>query len=204
MGRGPEDPFQILSSINRYCCAVSTKHNIPKMAPGCMHGFLVALCYAFLLSPVHGQLNESFTYTSLAEAFPSLNSLETNPPNGSPPVGRQKFSRCCLQAVNESYIIRNGKIRINPDGKSRYIELLPSNLNATQFPCGAKFAGDDDGAAEVRVPYSWCRQNCGGWQRSTGTELSEWVQPLVGFILPSAVFCLHVSENISINCSRFH
>ena len=158
------------------------------------HGLLFALCYVCLLGPVNTQLNESFVYTNLSEVFPSLSSLDTNPADPSPPVGRQKFSRCCLQAVSESYVIVRGKVQNNPRNESVFINLSPAELNATQWPCGAAYDGRDEGAPEVKVPYSWCKQKCDGWQRSTGTALSEWVQPFVGFILPSAVFCLHASR----------
>lgn len=167
------------------------------MNPSQQHGFLLVLCCAYLFSLAHCQLNESFVYTSLAEVFPSLSSLETNPSDPSPPVGKQKFSRCCLQAVSESYVIKDGKVLNTPNKKSAFIDLSPADLNATQWPCGATYANNDTGAPEVKVPFSWCNQNCGGWQRSAATTLSEWVQPFVGFILPSAVFCLHVRTAVS-------
>lgn len=189
-GRGPEDLLQILL-LHKHVVACR-KRNLA-MAPSQKHGFIVVACVQYLLGYAHGQINESYVYTSLSEIFPPLSALETNPSDPSPPVGKQKFSRCCLQAVRESYVIKDGKVLNNPDQENPFISLSPSELNSTQWPCGATFANKDDGAPEVTVPYSWCNSNCGGWQRSTGTALSEWVQPFVGFILPSAVFCLNVS-----------
>lgn len=170
------------------------------MAPGHKHGLVLVACVLYLLSHAHGQINESYVYTSLTEVFPSLSALETDPSNPSPPAGGQKFPRCCLQAVSESYIIKDGKVLNNPDRKSAFISSSPADLNTTQWPCGATFANKDDGAPEVMVPYSWCNSKCSGWQMSTGTALSEWVQPFVGFILPSAVFCLNVSRISSLIC----
>jgi hypothetical protein len=149
--------------------------------------------------PVHSQQSPPSSFTSLAEAFPPLQALEQTPLDRSPPIGRQNFTQCCLQAVSESYIILNGEVVNKPNTDNPFIRLSPLDLNATQFPCGASYKGKDEGAPEVRVPYSWCYQNCGGWQRSSNAALSEWVQPFVGFILPSAVFCLHVSGQFVIS-----
>jgi hypothetical protein len=148
------------------------------------------LFLVLLFDSVDSQSGRS--YTSLAEAFPPLEALDQTPFNRYPSIGRQNFTQCCLQAVSESYIIRDGKVLNNPNAEDTFIRLSPSELNATQFPCGATYKGKSEGAPPVIVPYSWCSQNCGGWQRSTNAALSEWVQPFVGFILPSAVFCLHV------------
>ncbi len=94
--------------------------------------------------------------------------------------------------MSESYVIQDGQPLQNPDSTQDYIDFPPLNLSESQFPCGATYDGDDAGAQPVVVPYSWCRQNCGGWEKSTNAALSQWVQPFVGFILPAAVFCLNV------------
>lgn len=137
--------------------------------------------------------NDTVTYSSLTDIFPLLKSLEIDRPRHHPTPGQQHFPRCCLQAIQESYHIINGEV-YNVPGK--FINLSAPELNSTQFPCGAKYQdGHDEGAPEVRVPYSWCKSNCDGWQRSSSNALNEWVQPFVGFILPSAVFCLHVGSD---------
>lgn len=151
---------------------------------------LILFFYLLKAGQCQRDSDDSIKYSSLEELFPGLAALRTDPPNHHPPPGGQLFSRCCRQAINESYQIINGRVVQVPN---MFIDYTPAALNATQFPCGAKYQEDNyEGAPEVRVPYSWCKDNCDGWQKSSGTALTEWVQPFVGFILPSAVFCLHV------------
>lgn len=42
------------------------------------------------------------------------------------------------------------------------------------------------------MPYTWCRENCPGWELSHFTALQQWVGPLVQFIVPSLAFCTNV------------
>jgi hypothetical protein len=151
--------------------------------------FLFLTC---LFGSVHSQLNTSYSYANLSEAFPQLASFYTSHLKHSPNLGGRNGTRCCLQAVSESYIMRDGQPIQNPNSAQDYIDFPAQNLSQSQFPCGAAYDGDNSGAQPVVVPYSWCKQNCGGWEKSSNTALSQWVQPFVGFILPAAVFCLNV------------
>jgi len=149
------------------------------------------LLQVYLCAPVSGQ---SF-YANLSQAFPPLQALYQTHLEKSPSIGGQNFTQCCLQAVSESYIIQNDDVFNNPNTSQNFIGLSPTDLNSSQFPCGASYSGDSAGAPLVTVPYSWCKQNCGGWEKSTNKVLTQWVQPFVGFILPAAVFCLNVSSH---------
>ncbi len=126
--------------------------------------------------------------TSLADYFTELGDLER--PFKLNPAGGQNFTRCCLQAVYDSYQVVDGQVTPNP--AHPFITLSPSALFDTVFPCGATYNGSAAGAPVVQIPYSWCVSNCGGWQVSSSTILTQWVQPFAGFILPAAVFCLNV------------
>jgi hypothetical protein len=137
-------------------------------------------------------LNSSIAYANLSQAFPPLGALYTTHLDKSPSIGGQNFTQCCLLAVSLSYIIQDGQPIKNPNAHLDFITASPSNLSTSQFPCGATYNGDTDVAQLVTVPYSWCNQNCCGWQQSSSAVLSQWVQPFVGFILPAAVFCLNV------------
>ena len=152
---------------------------------------LFLLC---ILGSVRSQsgFNLSAHYSNLSQAFPQLDSLYTAPLKHSPYNGGRNSTRCCLQAVSESYVLQDGQPIQNPSKDQDYIGFPPINLSQSQFPCGASYNGDKSGAQPVLVPYSWCKKNCGGWEKSTNTALSQWVQPFVGFILPAAVFCLNV------------
>lgn len=72
------------------------------------------------------------------------------------------------------------------------ISALDSAVSGSAFPCGATWNGDWAGAPVVRVPYTWCTSQCGGWEMSHFDVLSQWIGPLVQFILPSLAFCLNV------------
>lgn len=160
-----------------------------------LSAFLVLLC---LLNSVHSDsgLNISRNYANLSEAFPPLSALYTTHLEKSPYLGGQNFTQCCLKAVSLSYVMQDGQPIQNPNKALDFLKFPPNSLSQGQFPCGAAYTGDHNGAEPVLIPYSWCKQNCGGWQKSTNAALSQWVQPLVGFILPAAVFCLNVRASL--------
>ncbi len=153
-----------------------------------LRSFCAFIFHLSLLVPAYGALNASYSYSNVSEAFPPLDALYTTSLDRAPWLGGQNFTRCCLQAVSESYVVQGG--HVNKTGT--FIDLSPDELSDAQFPCGAAYNGSDAGAPIVTVPYSWCYEKCGGWQQSTNKVLSQWVQPFVGFILPAAVFCLNV------------
>jgi hypothetical protein len=130
-------------------------------------------------------------YTSLFDALPQLVDLQT--PFMPNLAGGQNFTRCCLQAVYDSYQIVDGEVVLNPD--TSFVQVSAAELNDTSFPCGASFNGSLAGSPVVNVPFSWCSTNCRGWESSSSTILTQWIQPFVGFILPAAVFCLNVSSS---------
>ncbi len=137
-----------------------------------------------------GSLNSSYSYANASEAFPPLRDYCDFPLAELSSIGGQNCTRCCLRAVIDSYQVQNGLVSKRGDS---FIALTPDQLSAEQFPCGAAYLGNNSGAPAVTVPYSWCSTNCGGWQQSSNKDLTQWVQPFVGFILPAAVFCLNVS-----------
>ncbi|KAK3312043.1 hypothetical protein B0H66DRAFT_485811, partial [Apodospora peruviana] len=128
---------------------------------------------------------------TIEEVFPALYDL--NKPYTGRALGGQNFTRCCLQAVKATYGIVDGKLDfVSPNNQDRFLTETPQDLSNAEFPCGAKYTGDDNGAPLVTVPYHWCADNCGGWQKSVNGDLNQWIIPFVGFILPAAVFCLSV------------
>lgn len=112
-------------------------------------------------------------------------------------LANQNFTRCCLRALsdwqqnssNPDIIVQSSK---NPFRVFTNVDDLSKTKTEEQFPCGAGYAGKPEGATRVKISYTWCKSNCGGWQRSRSAVLEQWVQPFVGFILPAAVFCLNV------------
>lgn len=131
---------------------------------------------------------ENGNYSSVADAFPQLADFGTN--FGSPQLGEQNFTRCCLLAVNESLVIWNGTIGKSSTDyiASSSIEKLFRARDDGYFPCDS----EPNEAYEkfvVEVPYNWLSTNCPGWSRVPLGSLS-WVQSLVSFVLPAVVFCM--------------
>jgi hypothetical protein len=146
-------------------------------------------------APASAELPLNGSYTSLSQVWPALADLDAFSNNTS--LGGRNLTRCCLYAVRESYTIVDGYIVQNVDEQSRFVNLSAWQLSEDQFPCGASYSGNDAGAPDVKISYWWCAANCGGWQKSSNTALSQWVQPFVGFILPAVVFCLNVSGGLA-------
>lgn len=138
-------------------------------------------------------------YSSLDEAIPQLANLTSHAPSAlATGAGGQNFTHCCLLAVNQSLGVDgpNGSLSFNTPSyflPSLTIADLESAISGSSFPCGAGWNGPSDpGAPTVRVPYDWCLSQCGGWEISHVDVLSQWIGPLVQFILPSLAFCLNV------------
>lgn len=130
--------------------------------------------------------------STIAEAFPQLNNLQRYPASRySLSVGAQDLDHCCLVAVNDSLDVVNGTISGFTRGQSFIADDFQSFRNR-QFPCAARYIGDYDGAPTVTIPYSYCKANCPGWQRSKSSKLNQWVSPFVGFLVPAVVFCLAI------------
>lgn len=137
-------------------------------------------------------------YASLVAAIPQLANLTAT--ESSPlalTAGGQNFTHCCLVAMNESLTVTgpNQSLAFNNPAyflPSLTIPALEAAIAGSSFPCGATWTGDPAGAPVVRVPYTWCTAQCGGWEMSHFDVLSQWIGPLVQFILPSLAFCLNV------------
>lgn len=113
--------------------------------------------------------------------FPSINYVK---PVGSP-QGHQNTTWCCIAAVIE--YLRDGCSNTTDIQVDERI-LDPDE----QFPCGATYANNANGAPVVRVSHSWATTYCPGWQLSQASSITQWLQTLVGFLLPSVVFALNV------------
>lgn len=138
------------------------------------------------------------SYSSVGEAIPELANLTYRAPGSfSILAGGQNFTHCCLVAMNQSLNVNgpNGSLAFSTPSyfaNSPAIGDLLSSIEANGSPCGAQWSDNMDGTAVVRVSYDWCLSECGGWQLSVSSKLTQWVGPLVQFIIPSLAFCLNV------------
>lgn len=119
----------------------------------------------------------------LASFWPDL-SLYIGPAPTGNVHGGQNFTYCCARALNQ-FIGNNQK-------NSSDISVASTFSIKEQFPCGATYTGDSKGASTVKITYDWCYNYCPGWEVSQASKLTQWLQPLIGFILPSIVFALNV------------
>ena len=163
--------------------------------------FLLALFQYLQLVTCENLTIDDPTNSTIANAFPGLVGFQRNLSSRlSPSLGGQNFDHCCLQAVNDSLGFDNGTLTLKnaSDGSIHFNDDL-SDFRNRQFPCGAGFINDRDGAAIVQISYRWCKTNCGGWQISKNDKINEWVSPFVGFLVPAVVFCLAIPRRRKIN-----
>ncbi|KAI0417908.1 hypothetical protein F5X98DRAFT_130149 [Xylaria grammica] len=133
---------------------------------------------------------------SVASFFPQLAGLSLDPPDPRPvAIGGQSFTHCCLIALDESLVVRDGNLSyadISFVDPSVSIDDLQYAAQNDAFPCGAEFTGDKNGAPVISVTYNWCRDKCPGWELSHFNVLQQWIGPLVQFIVPCLAFCTNV------------
>jgi hypothetical protein len=131
---------------------------------------------------------------SLSDLFPQLRDLDRFPPPATGYGSSQNLTYCCLQAVNRALELNDG-ILVYANQSDVRITGTPEafNLSAAngQFPCTATYVpGDYQGAPDVLVNHRYCENTCGrGWQRSPLTSSGGWLQAIIGFILPTIIFC---------------
>ena len=134
---------------------------------------------------------------TVGDLIPQLANLPFYAPNPrSQQLGGQNFTHCCLRAVNDSLTVSSNNSLAFTNSSFFLPGTSAASLQAAtdngQFPCGAEWNGDAAGAPVVQVPYAWCTSQCPGWEISRFSKLSQWIGPLVQFILPSLAFCLNV------------
>lgn len=129
---------------------------------------------------------------SINSIFPQLVGLQRSLASSlSLRTGSQDFTtHCCLLAVNDSLSVSNGSVNFTPT--QSFIAEPFEAFTTDQFPCDAKYNGNESGAPTVSISYAYCKSNCPGWQRSKSSKLNQWVSPFVGFLVPSVVFCLAI------------
>jgi hypothetical protein len=140
-------------------------------------------------------VQSSDNFTTLSDAFPLLAGLNDPPSKLNPRHGGQNFTRCCLEAFSQALAVENGSVVPGEHPEFLSVNGNPvdiDNLLTSQFPCGATYQGDRKGVNQLTVPWSWCNEECPGFELSESTKLSQWISPFVGFILPSVIFCLTV------------
>jgi hypothetical protein len=108
--------------------------------------------------------------------------------------GGQNFVSCCTKALNSF---------LHSGNSSSIVVSSSFHPPTSQYPCGATWQGDPAGAPSVRVSYTWCNQQCPGWQRSSSQKLNQWLQPFIGFILPAVIFTLNVPRRRKLSLPDF-
>jgi len=121
---------------------------------------------------------------AVASYFPQLADLSLDPPGPRPvTLGGQNFVHCCLIALNQSLVVRDNDDGGGGGGGGNLSYADPSFVQPgvsvedllfaaqnDEFPCGASFNGDTEGAPVVSgmyVLYVYVFVVCLLWLRST-------------------------------------
>jgi hypothetical protein len=135
-------------------------------------------------------------YHSLGDIFEGQLANFSEKLDLDPHWGQRDFYQCCLLAVNESLEINNGYLDFIPGQTVLHGNI--SSLLSYQFPCTAAYNGSEGDQPQVTITYSWCHHNCGGWARTTTSTQSDWLEPLLAFILPTLTFCFVIPRRRAI------
>lgn len=135
-------------------------------------------------------------YHSLGDIFEGQLANFSEKLDLDPRWGQQDFYQCCLLAINQSLEIGNGYLAFVPGQTVLHGNI--SSLLSYQFPCTASYNGTEGDQPQVTITYSWCHQNCGGWAKTTTSRRSDWLEPLLAFILPTLTFCFVIPRRRAI------
>lgn len=154
---------------------------------------------------------------ALADLIPELSGLEHYHSPTSIYLGGQSASHACKLVVSEWLSVATN-CTADPHNKTAVawecleIQDGPSPFyldninNVTAFEVfeaanhGTICSSTNGSAPEVRVPYQQCKDKYyPGWERSALGSLSQWIGPLVQFILPSLAFCLSIPRGWKFN-----
>jgi len=159
-----------------------------------MHFAITIALLAIVLHAV--EVHATGPYKSLGDLFEGqLANLSDHGPDDTD-LGGQDFFYCCNLAVNRSLEIVDGDVQFKPS--QTFLVGNISSFMSYQYPCTAAYNGSDNGPAQVTIPYSWCRDNCNGWRKTSVDRQSDWIQPLVAFIVPTVVFCFSIPRRRSL------
>lgn len=157
------------------------------------------LVYGLLVWSLCHPIIAAHSNKTVIDYFPELSNVQDDPGSArTSGAGHFDTRLCCRLAMFESLDVDSeGNLTKTSTGAS----FIPGSLQSLidgKFPCGAAYAAGDHGAPVVRIPYWWCRKNCGGWGRSSSRRLNQWISPLASFIVPSVVFCLAIPRRSKI------
>ena len=164
------------------------------LSRGLIHAF------SLYLSILNGSSASTDGNQTIASTFPQLQELSEDRHTSLPSSrGGRNVNQCCALAIRSSlFFDENNNLTLRNSSAIKFDTTL-NTFASSQFPCGAKYIGKVEGAPSVRVNYQWCRANCGGWQISSNSAINEWVSPLIGFVVPSIVFCLSIPRRLKVN-----
>lgn len=109
-------------------------------------------------------------------------------------VHRYNEAQCCEDAKTANVFTLG--IKTDPNTG----EILSSEAPI----CGQMYNDTLKPAPELKVSYTYCANNCGGFGLSKGDEPGQWAAPIVQFLLPSVIFSMNVPRrHILLSTTRF-
>jgi hypothetical protein len=171
---------------------------------------LIHVLTYLLLSGVQGQ-NVTLlpsNDTVFADLFWQLHNLEGQRPRGNPYLGGQNFTWCCLKAFENALdVTNNGTVVIRNSSRSTIgvhsLADLQSAAARSQFPCGAEYNGDAQGAPVVAIGYGFLVEQCPGWELSSYNTRNTSSNLLIGFSLPAAMSFMFEARGRELHIFRY-
>jgi hypothetical protein len=73
------------------------------------------------------------------------------------------------------------------------------DLTAYRAP---KYTGYEASVQQMTIPYPWCAARCPGWDRIEVDDVNAWVQQILAYTLPAAIFCSNIPRRRQITIPR--
>ncbi|KAK4616235.1 hypothetical protein CLAFUW4_10019 [Fulvia fulva] len=109
--------------------------------------------------------------------------------------GKFDGGQCCLVALHQSLQINDDTLEYAPGQTALRGDL--GIIVDSPNPCTAGYNGSSGGDPQVWITYDWCVENCGSsWvmPRLSSAGVQDWLQPMVGYMLSSVIFCLNIAR----------
>ncbi|EFR04025.1 hypothetical protein MGYG_07030 [Nannizzia gypsea CBS 118893] len=132
-------------------------------------------------------------YSSIVDIWPDMANLSAEPrqPGVSYITGGLSLFHCCKIALNASVQIEDGRLSFVPG--QTFLHGDPQVFAGYPNPCnGPPYTGYEASVPQGTISYSWCAERCPGWQRIDLHDVKAWVQQMLSYTLPAAIFSTNI------------
>ncbi|KAF2115697.1 hypothetical protein BDV96DRAFT_545384 [Lophiotrema nucula] len=166
----------------------------------CQYYWLIFLIFhCFLVATVSAANN-----SSVADIWPDLANVPAEPKRDgvSYTSGGLLFAVCCNIALSEAVRMENGQLSFVPG--QVFLHGDAQVFQNDQSPCTGtpRYTGYEASVQQGTISYSWCSKRCPGWDRIEVNDINAWVQQVLAYTLPAAIFCTNIPRRQQINVPR--